>query len=106
MRNISELFNFLNNMMSMTDIYQPAVILHLLERNGSSTKTELSRTLSGYDEAVQEYYEKILMRWPKITLTKQKYMLMTSETYKHSVTVVIGRSAIKTRLIFDSHVAS
>ncbi|MDZ4721620.1 MAG: HNH endonuclease [Roseiflexaceae bacterium] len=72
MRHITELFDFLHNGMSMTDIYQPAVILHLLEQDGTSTKVELSRTLSGYDEEIQEYYEKILMRWPKITLTKHK----------------------------------
>jgi 5-methylcytosine-specific restriction endonuclease McrA len=70
MRDISELLGFLQDTMSMTDIYQPVVILHLLERGGSSTKRDLARTLSGYDEEVQEYYEKILMRWPKITLTK------------------------------------
>lgn len=72
MRNISELLDFLQDTMSMTDIYQPAVILHLLERDGESSKQDLAHTLSGYDEAVQEYYEKILMRWPKITLTKHK----------------------------------
>lgn len=72
MRNISELFDFLHDVMSMTDVYQPAVILHLLERDGISTKSELSRTLSGYDEEVQDYYERILMRWPKITLTKHR----------------------------------
>jgi len=56
----------------MADVYQPAVILHLLERGGKSTRMELARTLSGYDEDVQEYYDKILMRWPKITLTKHR----------------------------------
>ncbi len=72
MRNISELLIFLQDTMSMTDIYQPAVILHLLERDGRSSKTELAHTLSGYDQSVQAYYEKILMRWPKKTLTKHK----------------------------------
>ena len=72
MRNIAELLTFLKNQMSMTDIYQPAVILHLLERDGIASKHDLSRTLSGYDNEIQEYYERILMRWPKITLTKHK----------------------------------
>lgn len=54
----------------MTDLYQPAILLHLLETNGLATKKELAKTLSGYDQAVQEYYERIVMRWPKITLTK------------------------------------
>jgi predicted house-cleaning noncanonical NTP pyrophosphatase (MazG superfamily) len=72
MRKPAELLDFLLHTMSMTDIYQPVVVLHLLERDGTSSRADLARTLSGYDEAVQEYYDKILMRWPKITLTKHK----------------------------------
>ena len=30
----------------------------------------MARTFSGYDQSVQEYYEKVLMRWPRATLTK------------------------------------
>jgi predicted house-cleaning noncanonical NTP pyrophosphatase (MazG superfamily) len=56
--------------MSMTDVYQPAVILHLLAHGGKASKQDLARTLSGHDRSVQEYYEKVLMRWPKITLMK------------------------------------
>jgi predicted house-cleaning noncanonical NTP pyrophosphatase (MazG superfamily) len=70
MRPIGELLEFLTKTMSMTDIYQPAVVLHLLERGGRSGKADLARTLAGYDESVQDYYEHILMRWPKITLAK------------------------------------
>jgi len=70
MRPLAELLKFLDGTMSMTDIYQPAVILHLLERGGISDKEDLARTLAGYDDSVQEYYKRILMRWPKITLIK------------------------------------
>lgn len=72
MRQLTELIGFLDGTMSMSDIYQPAIILHLLERDGSASKAELARTLSGYDRAIQEYYEKIVMRWPKTTLTKHR----------------------------------
>ncbi|PDW02509.1 hypothetical protein [Candidatus Viridilinea mediisalina] len=98
----------------------------LLERGGVSTKRELSRTLSGYDEQIQAYYEKILMRWPKATLTKHNIILyerkgstfrlnfhlsdaelveaakdlceqlMMNATYRLSATAVIAPSAIKT----------
>jgi predicted house-cleaning noncanonical NTP pyrophosphatase (MazG superfamily) len=56
--------------MSMTDVYQPAVVLHLLAHGGKASKQDLARTLSGHDRSVQEYYEKVLMRWPKATLMK------------------------------------
>jgi predicted house-cleaning noncanonical NTP pyrophosphatase (MazG superfamily) len=69
---LTELLTFLSEKMSMTDVYQPAVILHLLERGGTSGKHDLARTLAGYDESVQEYYERILMRWPKATLIKHE----------------------------------
>jgi hypothetical protein len=70
MRSADQLVTFLTETMSMTDIYQPAVILHLLEHGGTASKQNLARTLSGHDRSVQEYYEKVLMRWPKATLTK------------------------------------
>lgn len=54
----------------MTDIYQPAVIKELLVHGGQRTKAQLAASLAQYDLSVQEYYERIVMRWPKITLTK------------------------------------
>lgn len=72
MRQLAELLDFLRSTMSMTDIYQPAIILHLLEHGGEASKADLARTLSGHDQSIQAYYAKIVMRWPKITLTKHK----------------------------------
>src|SRR5262245_43203197 len=72
MRSADQLITFLTETMSMTDIYQSAVILHLLEHGGIASKQDLARTLSGHDRSVQEYYEKVLMRWPKATLTKHR----------------------------------
>ncbi|ASY70312.1 HNH endonuclease [Sinorhizobium fredii] len=54
----------------MSDFYQPAIIRELLIHDGRRTKSELAATLAGYDVSVQEYYEKIVMRWPRITLSK------------------------------------
>src|SRR5262245_6804340 len=70
MRAAEQLVSFLTDTMSMTDIYQPAVILHLLEHGVAASKKDLARTLSEYYKSVHEYYEKVLMRWPKATLTK------------------------------------
>lgn len=64
------LITFLEETMSMTDLYQPTVIKALLENDGVRTKSELAAMLAQYDTSVQEYYEKIVMRWPRITLTK------------------------------------
>lgn len=64
------LLEFLCDRMSMTDVYQPVVLKELLLNNGVRTKAQLATALAGYDISVQEYYERIVMRWPKSTLTK------------------------------------
>lgn len=64
------LIAFLTAKMSMTDVYQPAVIRELLVNGGTRSKADLARALAEYDIAIQEYYEKVMMRWPRITLSK------------------------------------
>ncbi len=50
----------------MTDVYQPVIIKELLLNDGTCTKAELATALAGHDFTVQEYYERIVMRWPKL----------------------------------------
>jgi predicted house-cleaning noncanonical NTP pyrophosphatase (MazG superfamily) len=64
------LIGFLTEKMSMTDVYQPAIIKDLLLHDGRRSKTDLASTLAQYDGSVREYYEKVVMRWPKQTLEK------------------------------------
>ncbi len=66
----ADLVEFLQKRMSMTDVYQPVIIKELLLNDGKRTKAELATALASYDLSVQEYYERIVMRWPKITLAK------------------------------------
>ena len=80
MKTMDSLIEFLQYKMSMTDVYQPAVILHLLERGGASSRVDLAKVLSGFDDQVQEYYDGILMRWPKITLTKHDIVTYEKNT--------------------------
>ncbi|WP_204150074.1 DUF3883 domain-containing protein [Leptolyngbya sp. CCY15150] len=65
MRSISELIEFLDQTMSMTAVYQPVVILHLLTRNGIASRKELARALGGYDRSDISEWDKILMDNPK-----------------------------------------
>ena len=67
---LSELRIFLTDTMSMSEVYQPVIIKELLENGGSCSKDQLAARLADHDASVQEYYQKILMRWPKTTLTK------------------------------------
>lgn len=66
----TSLIDFLEHQMSMTDVYQPAVIRELLLHDGTQTKSQLAASLASYDLAVQDYYERVVMRWPRLTLQK------------------------------------
>ncbi|MEB3231918.1 MAG: DUF3883 domain-containing protein [Leptolyngbyaceae bacterium] len=67
-RPVAELLVFLTETMSMVAVYQPVVILHLLTREGLSSRGELARTLSGYDDSDLSEWDRILMKNPKQVL--------------------------------------
>jgi predicted house-cleaning noncanonical NTP pyrophosphatase (MazG superfamily) len=94
MRNLSELLDFLDNTMSMTEIYQPVIIRYLLEKGGKAGKAELAKVLSGYDTSVQEYYQQVLMRWPKITLTKHDIITYDSKHKEFSLNFELGNPVL------------
>ena len=75
-------YNFFNNRMSMSEVCQPLIIEYLLQNSGKASKTELARLMTISDSSVIEYYERILMTWPKKTLTK------------HGITVSVDHAGI------------
>lgn len=68
MRDISELLDFLNHKMTMAAIYQPAIVLYLLTREGVASRSELARLLSGYEDVDVSLWDRVLMKRPKETL--------------------------------------
>jgi 5-methylcytosine-specific restriction endonuclease McrA len=81
MRPLQELLAFLENDMSMSEVYQPAIILRLLELRGAASKDELARTLLSYDRGTLEYYRRVLMRWPRQTLSKHHILTYDKKTW-------------------------
>ena len=69
---IDELFDFLNNKMSMTANYQPVIIRELLKRSGTASVDELLKSLMIEDQLLIIKWRKILMNWPKKTLSNRK----------------------------------
>ncbi|MDA1029220.1 MAG: HNH endonuclease [Bacteroidetes bacterium] len=67
---VKDLHTFLTEKMSMSEVYQPVIIKHLIKKGGRCSKEDLAARLADNDRSVQEYYQRILMRWPKETLTK------------------------------------
>jgi hypothetical protein len=72
MKSLNELIQFLLKSMSMSEVYQPVIILYLLEHDGTASKAELARALSSYVDSPEANLEAILMRWPTLTLTKHE----------------------------------
>ncbi|KAM3100079.1 protein NO VEIN domain-containing protein [Phormidesmis sp. 146-12] len=68
MREITELLEFLTHQMTMAAVYQPAIILYLLTRNGFATRAELAKMLSGYDGSDLSLWDRVLMDAPKRAL--------------------------------------
>ena len=82
------LSNFILNEMRMSHIYQPVMLIELLERRGSASVTEIARALLGHDVSQVEYYEHITKNMVGKVLTnsrgitskeKNQYTLIGSE---------------------------
>jgi len=56
--NYSELKEFLDSKMRMSHIYQPVMILKLLEK-GIAYRKDIAESILSYDESQKDYYEKI-----------------------------------------------
>jgi predicted house-cleaning noncanonical NTP pyrophosphatase (MazG superfamily) len=70
MMGYEQLKEFLEERMTMTDVYQPVIIRDLILHDGQRTKNQLAITLISYDEYTLNKFRRTVMRWPKITLTK------------------------------------
>ena len=86
--NFDALSNFILNEMRMSHIYQPVMLIELLERRGSASVTEIARALLGHDVSQVEYYEHITKNMVGKVLTnsrgitskeKNQYTLIGSE---------------------------
>jgi predicted house-cleaning noncanonical NTP pyrophosphatase (MazG superfamily) len=69
MMGYEQLKEFLEERMTMTDVYQPVIIRDLILHDGQRTKDQLAITLISYDEYTLNKFRRTVMRWPKITLT-------------------------------------
>ena len=96
-RPLAELIGFLRDKMSMTGVYQPVIVLRLLERGGTASKADLAQALSEHDEAVQEYYQRVLMRWPYLTLSKHGVVSYDKETKVFSLNFALEDASLMER---------
>ena len=60
----SELMDFVKNRMRMSHVYQPFVIIELLEAGGQATVRQLAQAMAAKDEALLLQYEQRIGRYP------------------------------------------
>ena len=71
-KQFDELSNFILNEMRMSHIYQPVMLIELLDRQGSASTTEIAKALLGYDLSQVEYYEHITKNMVGKVLTQSR----------------------------------
>jgi hypothetical protein len=65
----NELDRFINLEMKMSHVYQPAMLLTLMDSGGTASRTEIAKTLLTYDKSQIEYYEIIVAKMQGCVLT-------------------------------------
>lgn len=75
MRPIAELLDFLSQTMTLMTVYQPAIILHLLAREGVASRAALAQMLSGNQDWELEFWDRVLMKNPKLVLVTTHQIL-------------------------------
>lgn len=75
MRDFAELIEFLTGTMTLMTVYQPAIILHLLARDGVASRAALARMLSGNEDWELEFWDRVLMDNPKRWLVGKHQIL-------------------------------
>ena len=68
----NNLSDFLRNQMRMSHIYQPVMLIHLLENGGEATATEIAKSILIHDPTQIEYYQEITKRMPGRVLTNNR----------------------------------
>ena len=71
-KRFEDLSDFVRNQMRMSHIYQPAMLVELLQNGGQASVTEISKALLSRDVSQIEYYEQITKNMVGRVLTKNR----------------------------------
>lgn len=67
-----QLYDFLNSQMRMSHIYQPVMLIHLLQNGGRACTSDIAKALLVRDPTQVSYYEEITKRMPGRVLTQNR----------------------------------
>ena len=93
-KQFDELSNFIINEMRMSHIYQPVMLIELLNRQGSATTKEIAKALLGHDVSQVEYYEHITKNMVGKVLTQSRG-ITSKDRNQYSLTSYDGLSDVE-----------
>ena len=70
--NFQDLNRFIVNKMRMSHIYQPVMLMKLLESGGECSETEIARSILTHDQSQIEYYQNVTRNMVGSVLRKHK----------------------------------
>ena len=71
-KTFDQLYDFLYNQMRMSHIYQPAMLIQLLQNDGKASTSDIAKALLVRDPTQINYYEEITKRMPGRVLTQNR----------------------------------
>jgi len=76
-----DLNHFIRTRMRMSHIYQPVMLMTLLESGGECTETEIARSILAHDGSQIEYYENVVRNMVGVVLRKHKIVEKRGKNY-------------------------
>ncbi|MBA4026714.1 MAG: hypothetical protein C0473_00580 [Cyanobacteria bacterium DS3.002] len=83
--NFSALESFIDSGMSKTHIYQPAIILTLLEHGGSAAVEKIAAKCSSISTGSASEFQKKLQKYPKEALLKRGVITVEGSEFKLAI---------------------
>jgi len=75
------LSNFIQKRMRMSHIYQPVMLMTLLQKRGRGTSSEIAKAILAHDQSQIEYYEDITRDMPGRVLRTHRVVRREGKTY-------------------------
>jgi ATP adenylyltransferase len=77
-----ELADFVGNRMRMSHVYQPVMLVQLLQGRGSATVEDIARAFAAADQSQIEYYAEIVKRMPGPVLSRHGVVERADGSYR------------------------
>lgn len=78
----TNLYQFVSNRMRMSHVYQPVMLMTLLENGGSCTVKDIARAILAHDQSQLEYYQKITNQMPGRVLRNHDIVTKQGKSYR------------------------